>query len=231
MFARSGDIPTFVLPPPTKIVAFALVHWQALLYHGAVTIRQSLLGFLLSVSVGTLLGVLIVQFKFLEEALLPLLVTSQVIPTIAIAPLLVLWLGFGSTPKIAVAFLVSFFPIVINTIAGLKSVEEDLVYLIRGLCATRWQELFKIRLPHALPYLFAAFRVSITLSLIGGVVGEFVSADQGLGFLILTGTGRMATEQIFASIGMLALAGIGLFNGVRALERLALPWQPSEKLG
>jgi len=231
LLARRGDIPTFVLPPPSRIVSFTLGHWQSMLYHAAVTIRQALLGFLLSVSIGIFLGVVIVQSKFLEEALFPLLITSQVIPTIAIAPLLVLWLGFGSAPKIAVAFLISFFPIVINTVTGLKAVEADLLYLVRGLSATRWQELFKVRFPNALPYLFAGFRVSITLSLIGGVVGEFVSADQGLGFLILTGAGRLLTEQVFASIGLLGLAGIALFNLVRVLERLILPWEASENIG
>ncbi|MGQ0550803.1 MAG: ABC transporter permease [Armatimonadota bacterium] len=228
VFVRTSGVPNFVLPPPSRILAFLAAHWQAVLYHALVTIRQALSGFLLSVTIGIFLGIVIVQFKFLEEAFLPLLVTTQVIPTIAIAPLLVIWLGFGSAPKIAVAFLVSFFPIVINTVAGLRAVEEDLLYLIRGLSATRWQELFKIRFPHALPYLFAAFRVSITLSLIGGVVGEFVSADQGLGFLILVGSGRLQTEQIFASILVLGIAGIGLFNLILALERLLLPWTPSE---
>ena len=227
-FVRTSGVPNFVLPPPSRILVFLAAHWQIVLYHALVTIRQSLSGFLLSVTIGIFLGIVIVQFKFLEEAFLPLLVTTQVIPTIAIAPLLVLWLGFGAGPKIAVAFLVSFFPIVINTVAGLRAVEEDLLYLIRGLSATRWQELFKIRFPHALPYLFAAFRVSITLSLIGGVVGEFVSADQGLGFLILVGSGRLQTEQIFASILVLGIAGISLFNLIRALERLLLPWTPSE---
>ena len=231
VLAKRGDVPIFVLPPPTRILAFAIVHWQAMLYHAAVTIRQSLLGFVLSVGIGIFLGVVIVQFKFLEEALLPLLITSQVIPTVAIAPLLVLWLGFGSAPKVAVAFLVSFFPIVINTVTGLKAVEEELLYLISGLSATRWQELLKVRFPTALPYLFAGFRVSITLSLIGGVVGEFVSADQGLGFLILTGAGRLQTEQIFASIGVLGLAGIGFFNVIRLLERIVLPWRLWESAG
>lgn len=227
-FVRTSGVPNFVLPPPSRIIVFLAAHWQSVLYHAVVTIRQSLSGFLLSVTIGIFLGIVIVQFKFLEEAFLPLLVTTQVIPTIAIAPLLVLWLGFGSAPKIAVAFLVSFFPIVINTVAGLRAVEEDLLYLIRGLSATRWQELFKIRFPHALPFLFAAFRVSITLSLIGGVVGEFVSADQGLGFLILVGSGRLQTEQIFASILVLGIAGIALFNLIRVLERLLLPWTTSE---
>jgi NitT/TauT family transport system permease protein len=231
LLARRGEIPSFVLPSPSRILAFGLAHWQAMLYHAAVTIRQALSGFVLSVVIGVFLGVVIVQSRFLEEALLPLLITSQVIPTIAIAPLLVLWLGFGSAPKIAVAFLVSFFPIVINTVTGLKAVEPDLLYLVRGLSATRWQELFKVRFPNALPYLFAGCRVSITLSLIGGVVGEFVSADQGLGFLILTGAGRLLTEQIFASIALLGLAGIILFNLVRVVERLVIPWEPSEGLG
>jgi NitT/TauT family transport system permease protein len=230
VLVRRGEIPTFVLPPPSRILAFAVGHWQAILYHAAVTIRQALAGFSLSVCLGILLAIVIVQSRFLEEALLPLLITSQVIPTIAIAPLLVLWLGFGSAPKIAVAFLVSFFPIVINTVTGLKAVEADLLYLVRGLSATRWQELVKVRLPNALPYLFAGCRVSVTLSLIGGVVGEFVSADQGLGFLILTGAGRLLTEQIFASIGVLGLAGIVLFNLVRVVERLVVPWESLEDL-
>jgi NitT/TauT family transport system permease protein len=126
---------------------------------------------------------------------------------------------------------VSFFPIVVNTVVGLRAVDEDLLHLVRGLSATRWQELRKVRFPNALPYIFAGLRVAITLALIGSVVGEFVSADQGLGFLILTGAGRLETEQIFVSIAILGFAGVIMFHGIRLLERVLLPWMTEEQRG
>ncbi|MDQ7828613.1 MAG: ABC transporter permease [Armatimonadota bacterium] len=231
LFSRQESFPRYVLPPPTVIGSFAAAHWRIIFAHALVTLREALMGFGLSALVGVCLGILIVRFRLLEETLLPLLITSQVIPTIAIAPLLVIWLGFGSAPKIAVAFLVSFFPIVVNTVVGLRAVDEDLLHLVRGLSATRWQELRKVRFPNALPYIFAGLRVAITLALIGSVVGEFVSADQGLGFLILTGAGRLETEQIFVSIAILGFAGVLMFHGVRWLERVLLPWLTEEQRG
>jgi NitT/TauT family transport system permease protein len=156
---------------------------------------------------------------------------SQEIPQVAIAPILVVWFGFGDLPKILVAFLISFFPIVVNTAAGLLQVNEDLIYLIRGLSASRWQTLILIRLPNALPNLFTGLRISITLAVIGAVVGEFVGGTAGLGYLVFTGTASLDTKLTFAAIAILAVMGIVLFWLVTLFQGLLLPWAIVEAEG
>ena len=177
---------------------------------------------------GTFLAALIERFKVVEETLLPVLVITQVVPTIAVAPLLVLLMGFGSAPKITVAVLISFFPVVINTIAGLRSVDDDLVLLSKGLGASRLQFLWKIALPTALPFILAGARVAITLAIIGAVIGEFVVSNAGLGFLILQGSAQLAPEQLVAALVVLSVIGITLFNVIRLLERVIVPWAGEE---
>jgi NitT/TauT family transport system permease protein len=224
------DVPSFILPAPSSIADYLVSNLGLLIGHAGITLREVAIAFFLSVFAGVALAILITRFKLLEEALLPILVTFQVIPTIAIAPLLVLWLGFGDAPKIAVAFLISFFPVLVNTLSGLRSMDDDLIYLARSLGATQWQVLRKISLPNALPFVFAGAKVSITLAVIGAVVGEFVGADQGLGFLILRGSAQLQTELLFASVIVLSLIGIGLFNLIKVLERVFLPWRTTEQL-
>jgi NitT/TauT family transport system permease protein len=224
-YVEASHIQSYVLPSPTSVAGF-LVHHQPLLWSNAsITLREVGIAFALSIVVGLALALLISRFRLLEEAVLPLLVVSQVVPTIAIAPLLVIWLGFGDKPKVAVAFLVAFFPIVINALNGLQSVDADLVEMAHGLSASRWQILRKLAFPHSLPHLFAGARVSITLAVIGAVVGEFVGADQGLGFLILRGSADLDSQEMFAAIIFLGAMGIVLFNLVRLLERVVIPWQ------
>lgn len=224
------DVPSFILPAPSSIADYLVSNPGLLIGHAGITLREVAIAFFLSVFAGVALAIFITRFKLLEEALLPILVTFQVIPTIAIAPLLVLWLGFGDAPKIAVAFLISFFPVLVNTLSGLRSMDDDLIYLARSLGATQWQVLRKISLPNALPFVFAGAKVSITLAVIGAVVGEFVGADQGLGFLILRGSAQLQTELLFASVIVLSLIGIGLFNLIKVLERVLLPWRTTEQL-
>lgn len=219
-------VPSYILPSPRAIVGYMSANPAYLLSSAAVTLREVAMAFALSLGAGVGLAILIDQSRFLAQTMLPILVTTQVVPTIAIAPLLVLWLGFGDAPKIAVAFLVSFFPIVVNTVTGLKAVSEDLDNLATSLCATRWQRLRLIKIPTAVPYIFAGARVAITLAVIGAVVGEFVAADQGLGYLVLQGSARLQPEELFAAIVVLALVGIALFNLVRVVERLLVSWEP-----
>jgi len=225
LYVDISGIESFVLPSPTSVAGY-LIHNQPFLWTNAtITLREVAIAFGLSLGVGISLAVLISRFRLLEEALLPLLVVSQVVPTIAIAPLLVIWLGFGDKPKIAVAFLIAFFPIVISTLNGLQSVNPELVEMAQGLSASRWQILRKLAFPQALPHLFAGARVSITLAVIGAVVGEFVAADQGLGFMILRGSAELKSQEMFGAIIFLAAMGIVLFNLVRLLERVVIPWQ------
>jgi NitT/TauT family transport system permease protein len=203
-----------------KIIAIP----DRLLIHSLVTLREVFMGFAMAVVVGVILAILIAHSRFLAESLYPLLVISQEVPQVAIAPILVIWFGHGDLPKVLVAFLISFFPMVVNTAAGLLQVNEDLIYLIRGLKASRLQILTMIRLPNALPYIFTGMRISITLSVIGAVVGEFVGGSEGLGYLVFTGTGTLDTKLTFAAITILAILGIVLFWIVGVVERIALPW-------
>jgi NitT/TauT family transport system permease protein len=220
-----GSVPSYLLPSPRGILAYMVGNPGNLLSNAAVTLREVAIAFTISLLGGVALAVVIDRSRFLAETLLPIFVTTQVIPTIAIAPLLVLWLGFGDPPKIAVAVMVSFFPIVINTLAGLRAVDEDLRNLATSLCASNWQRLRLIQFPTALPHIFAGARVAITLATIGAVVGEFVGADQGLGFLVLTSSARLQSEAQFAAIFLLAVIGVGLFNVVRYAEKLIVPWE------
>ena len=167
--------------------------------------------------------------KVLEETIYPLVIFTQVIPKIAIAPLLIIWLGYGAPPKIVIVFLICFFPMVIDTAAGLKSVEEDMLHLIRALGATPWQIFTKIRLPNAMPYIFNGMKISVTLAVVGAIVGEFVGASKGLGYLILVGSANLETNLLFAAVIVLSLLGIVLFSLVRALEKIFIPWKPPEE--
>jgi NitT/TauT family transport system permease protein len=223
-YVEWGNTERFVLPPPSSVWSFLVHNPGVFWHHSLITLREVAAAFAISVVFGVVLAGLIDRFKVVEETLLPLLIVTQVVPTIAIAPLLVLLLGFGSAPKITVAVLISFFPIVINTVAGLRSVDEDLVMLSRGLGAGRLQYLWKIALPTALPYILAGARLAITLSIIGAVIGEFVVSNAGLGFLILQGSGQLLPEQLVGALVVLAVIGILLYYAIRLLERFITPW-------
>jgi NitT/TauT family transport system permease protein len=222
-------VPSFTLSPPTTVVAYIGGHMGNLLDSSVATLQVILLAFAIALVVGIVLGILINQFKLLEEALLPLLVITQVIPSVAIAPLLVLVLGLGNTPKIATAAIIAFFPILINTISGLRSLDEDMIDLSRVLVASPLQRLRWFTLPNALPYIFAGARVSITLSVIGAVVGEFVTSDKGLGFLVLQGSSTLTPALIFAALVFLGVIGVALFGLVRLVEYLVVPWARHEQ--
>lgn len=219
-----GYLPKIAVASPTSTIGYISDNFSYLLMNTVATLRVVGVAFVLAMGVGVLLGILIHQFKLLEDALLPLLIISQVIPSIAIAPVLVLLLGFGDAPKVATAASIAFFPSLINTISGLRSADENMRDLARVLGASRLQTLRRFTLPNALPYIFAGARVSITLCVIGAVVGEFVTADQGLGYLVLQGSATMTPALIFASLVFLAVIGIALFSVVRLLEHWTVPW-------
>jgi len=221
---RIFSVPSFLLPAPSAVFVKLYDLRVRLFGHTLVTLYIVLSGFTLAVIVGVVLATLIAHSRFLAEALYPLLVISQVTPQVAIAPLLVIWFGHTDMPKILIAFLVAFFPMVVNTTAGLLRVDPDLVDMMRGLRASRWRIFLMIRLPNALPYIFAGMRISITLAVIGAVVGEFVAGDRGLGYVVTTGTANTDTTLTFAAITILATTGIVLFWTVGMLRRLVLPW-------
>lgn len=219
-----GWTPSVALAAPSEVARFAWANLGMLLDNTATTLIEVLIAFAIALTAGVVIAILVSEFRVLEESVLPLLVVSQVIPSIAIAPLLVLFLGFGVWPKVATAAIISFFPVLVNTVAGLKALPAESRDLGAVLKASRWQMLRMFALPNALPYIFAGARVSIALSVIGAVVGEFVTAQNGLGFLVLQGSSTLDPPLLFSALFFLAVLGIGLFSLVRLAEWALLPW-------
>jgi NitT/TauT family transport system permease protein len=221
---RAFRIPRFIMPAPSAILGEGWEWRYRFIEHTWVTLYETLGGFALSMSVGVPLAVLIVYSPVLRSALYPLIVLAQSVPKIAIAPVLLLVLGAGEIPKVVVAFLVAFFPVVVDTATGLAATPPELLDLSRSYRASAFKTFLKVRLPMALPFVFAGAKVAITLSVIGAVVGEFVGSDRGLGYVILSATSYWKTELAFSSMILLSLMAILLFGAVELVERLACPW-------
>ena len=207
-------------PVPTPII---------FLNHTYVTLIEIFIGFMLAVVIGILLASLIVMFNIVEKSLYPLLIASQTIPIIVIAPILLVWIGYGLLPKVIVVALISFFPIVVNTVDGMKSIDRDLLNLLRTMGANKWQIFTKIRIPNCLPFFFSGARVAATLSVIGAVIGEWVGASEGLGYLMIRSKPLFLTERVFVAIFILSLIGILLFLLLLIIEKLSIPWANNKK--
>lgn len=218
------NVPTYLLPAPTLVVERTAEWAQQLPLHTWVTLYETLAGFGLAIVVAVPLAILIAYSPFLQNSIYPLLLITQSIPKVAIAPLLLLWLGTGDLPKVVVAFLVAFFPIVVDTATGLNSVPPELMDLIRSLSANQWQTFRKIRFPWALPFFFSGLKVAITLSVVGAVIGEFVGSDRGLGYLVLIASSHINTGLAFGAMVLLSVMGIVLFALVNVAERVLCPW-------
>ena len=204
---RIFRIPPYVLPSPLEIGAVLVQDWRLLGYHAFVTGSETVLGFLLSVLIGIPLAVGIVYSRLFDRAVSGLLVASQTIPKAALAPIILLWAGFGIQSKVIVAFLISFFTIVIDTVVGMRSLEREMLYLAEALGASPLQVFVKFRLPKALPNIFGGFRVGITLAVVGAVVGEFIGANSGLGYVALLAMANLETPRLFATIVLLSAIG------------------------
>ena len=213
-------IPSFLLPAPTVILESMATNWPILLRHGAVTLAETLAGFGLSVIVGIPLAVCIVMSQIIEWILYPLLVASQAVPKVALAPLLLVTLGYGAMPKVIIAFLIAFFPVVVNTVTGLTSVNREMLRLLSSMGASRRDIFLKVRFPYAVPAMIAGFKVAIALAVVGAVVGEFVGGRSGLGYYMLVATGNFDTPLIFACIVVLTVMGVALFYAVSIFEVL-----------
>ncbi|MFD0340095.1 ABC transporter permease [Streptomyces sp. NPDC127117] len=199
--------------------------WQ----HTWVTTYETLLGFLIAGVVGVLAAVVMVYSSTVERTLYPVLLFAQVVPKIAIAPLFVVWLGFGIGPKILIAVLIAFFPVVISMVTGLKAVDPETLQLSATMGAGPWQTFLKIRFPASLPHLFSGLKVAVTLAVTGAVVGEFVGANEGLGYVILQANGNLDTPMLFAGLLVMSLIGVVLFIAVELAEMLLLPWHASRR--
>jgi len=214
-----------ILPAPSLIFMTIVKHWSYLAINSWPTLLAVGGGFLVAAALGFAIAVGIAYSRWISDLTYPFLVAAQVLPKVALAPLFLIWFGFGLTPKVVIAALIAFFPIVINTARGLVSVEQELVQYMNSLGAS-WREIFfKISLPWALPYIFASFRIAITLAVVGAVVGEFISSDSGLGYVISYANASLDTDVMFAGIFVLSALGVALFLLVVLAERLALSWQ------
>jgi len=225
-----GEFPRFILPSPEDVFKrfVQIVEDGSLFRHSATTLKEVLLGLSLGVCTATVIGYLIAKSPWIERLLSPYIVASQSVPLVAIAPLLVIWFGPGILSKILIAALIVFFPVLVNTVVGIRAVPEDLHALMRSLQATRWQTLRWLEIPAALPVFFGGLRVGATLAVIGAVVGEFVGADSGLGFLINLGRGLYDTALVFVAVFVLILMALILYGIVVGLETHLLVWQRRE---
>ncbi len=226
---RIFAIPVFILPAPSVIWAETMAIPDTVLQHTLATLNTVMIGFVVSIAISLPLAVLITASPWISSAIYPLLVLTQSIPKVALAPILVIALGANELPRIVVTFLVAFFPLVIAVAAGLLSVPADLIELGRSYRASRLQELWRIRLPYAVPFIFSGLKVAIALAVVGAVVGEFVAADQGLGYLITSSTAFFRTPLAFGAMILLSLMGIVLFQLVVIVERVFFPWSSGQE--
>jgi NitT/TauT family transport system permease protein len=222
---RYFGVPEYILPVPseflTKLVESRALIWQ----HTLVTSYEILLGFLMATVISVPLGFVIVSVRFLERAFYPLIVFFQLVPKIAVAPLFVVWFGFGPFPKVLFTFLLCFFPTLVASMTGFRALDERVLYLTRSMGATWWQTFRYIRIPAALGYIFSGLKVSIVFSATGAIVAEFVGANSGLGYLLLRGTSYLDMPLIFAILVALSVVGILFSYAVQLLENLLMPWQ------
>ena len=219
-----ADVNPLLLPSPFDVARSVVDNAALFASNAVVTLTEILLGFTLGAVTGIALAVLLTYSPLAERAVYPWLVASQMIPIVAVAPILVVWFGFTIVPKVVVVALVGFFPVVVNTIDGLKSVDPEMVRLMRTLGMSRRRIMRSVRVPWALPYVFSGLKVAMALSVIGAVFGEWVGSSEGLGYLMLALNNQLATVDLFAAVLVLSLMGITLFFLVGLVERLVIPW-------
>jgi len=219
---RLAHVPAYLLPPPSAIIKSVE---QSLLEHLLVTFAEALAGFALASITAYGAALLFVRSSTLERGLFPIAIALKTTPLVAIAPLLVLWMGTGWWSKITAAALICFFPVLVNTVKGLKAADAECYELFRSLHASRWQEFRKLRIPYCLPYLFSALKISSSLAIVGAIVGEFVGATRGLGYLITVSSAHLDPDVLLSAIFASALLGIILFQAIGFIERRVVFWQ------
>ena len=226
-FTTFSDIPSFIFPGPKDVwnKFLSVLKDGSLFFHTLITLQEVLLGLILGLGTAILTGYFLAKSRLVERFLAPYIVASQSIPIVAIAPLLVIWLGPGILSKILTSALIVFFPVLVNTIVGLRSVSRELYDLMKSLQASPWQRIYKLEIPAALPVFLGGLRIGATLAVIGAVVGEFVGADKGLGFLVNVGRGLYDTSLVFVAVFTLVVLALGLYGSVVFLESRVLSWQ------
>ena len=223
---RALGVRSIILPSPSAVIETMAQRSDLLLTHLWPSLYLTVLGFLLSVVGGIVVAVLITYSAIVRKGLYPVIVVSQVIPKISIAPLFIVWFGTGTVSSLLLAFLVAFFPMTINAAMGFESIDEDIHRMARTFMGSRWQIFWKIRMPNALPYIFGGMKISITLAIIGVIVSEFVASQEGIGYLIKLAGGLLDTPLMLAAIVALSISGLALYAIIAAAESWAVYWQP-----
>ncbi len=229
VFIRVFRIPPYLIPNPLSVATQLVAEWPMLWRETLPTLYATLGGFALSALIGVPIAMWIAYSRLVESFVYPLLVFSQSIPKVAIAPLFVVWFGFGLVPKVIAAFLLGFFPVVVATVQGFKSVEGDVIDLARSMGANPLKIFLKFRLPHAMPAIFGGLKVSVTLAVVGAVVGEFVGSNSGLGYVLQKANGTFDLPLMFAALVILSMIGVILFLVLELIERWLMPWHASQR--
>jgi NitT/TauT family transport system permease protein len=223
---RLFKVSSFVLPAPSAIARSLIANHAQLASAAEATSLEILLGFVLAAATGIVVALLIVRFDRFGRALYPLIVLFQNVPKVALAPIFILWFGFDLAPKVLLIVVIAFFPVAIDMLAGLQSVEPSFVALMQSVGASRTKILLRVRIPHSLPHLMAGLKVAITFSVIGAIVGEFAGANHGLGYLIEFASSQLDTALIFAALVVISVLGLAFYYLVEVAERLLVPWAP-----
>jgi len=226
IIVRAAHVPEYLLPAPTQVLADLKTDWVILGPATWVTLREVVIGFVIAAAAGIGLAVVLHLFGPLRRAMYPILIGSQTVPVVVLAPILVILLGYGILPKLVIVGLICFFPIVVNGLDGLRSVDDDFIRMMRTLDATRWGIFRRIEFPAALPLIFSGMRIAATFASIGAVFGEWSGSNSGLGFVMLEATPNLLTARIFAAILILTVISLALFGLVSLVERIAVPWAP-----
>jgi NitT/TauT family transport system permease protein len=222
---RAFHVRSILLPAPSEIAFTIVSQWDLVSKHLWPSLYLTVIGFLLSVVSGVVVAILITYSDIVRKGFYPVIIVSQVIPKIAIAPLFIVWFGTGATSSLLLAILIAFFPMTINAAMGFASVDHEIHQMARTFMASRWQIFWKIRMPNALPYIFGGMKISITLAIIGVIVSEFVASQEGVGYLIKLAGGLLDTPLMMAAITALSLSGLALYGIIAAAERYAVFWQ------
>jgi NitT/TauT family transport system permease protein len=216
------DVSPHLVPAPTAVLSALNENWSLILDNAWPTLWEIVMGFAVAAVLGIAIAVVIAAVPIIEKMIYPLLVGSLVVPKIAIAPLFVIWFGFGFAPKVIVVVLIAFFPVVVDMALGLRSVPDDMITLVRSMGASRWKTFWKIRFVYALPNMFVGLKVAMALAVVGAIVGEFVQSSEGLGYMLIRANTNLETDQFFAVLAVLTVMGVLLYLAVDVFERLVL---------
>jgi len=222
---KLSHTPNWILPPPSLVIKNLFTIFPLLNDHMKATLFEAIVGFISAILISFIIALVMDSIPFVKKALYPLLVVSQTIPIISVAPLFIIWIGFGILPKIIVVQLVCFFPIVISLLGGLSSVDQDLLNLLKAMGASKFQLFKMVKLPGAMPSFFSGLKISASYSIMGAVIGEWLGAEKGLGLFMLLSQKSFQTDRVFAAIIIITLLSLGIFKIVSIVENIVMPWK------